>query len=108
MALYSRPSMDCMNGWLCHCIEQFVKYVHVVDYKILLQCTGKFVFVYLDDIIVFSNSDDEHLNNLKHVFQKCRRFGISLNPKKSSFVMQEGKLLGHVISKRESKYIQAE
>jgi hypothetical protein len=36
---------------------------------------------------------------LKQVFQKCRRFGISLNPKKSNFAMQEGKLLGHVISK---------
>jgi hypothetical protein len=59
----------------------------------------KFIVIYLDDITVFSNSDDEHLNNLKHVFQKCRRFGISLNPKKSSFAMQEGKLLGHVISK---------
>ena len=59
----------------------------------------KFIVIYLDDITVFSNSDDEHLNNLKHFFQKCRRFGISLNPKKSSFTMQEGKLIGHVISK---------
>jgi hypothetical protein len=36
---------------------------------------------------------------LKRVFQKCKRFGISLNPKKSNFGMQEGKLLGHIISK---------
>jgi hypothetical protein len=53
----------------------------------------------LDDITAFSKSDDEHLKHLKHVFQKCRRFGISLNPKKSNFTMKEGKLLGHVISK---------
>jgi hypothetical protein len=33
------------------------------------------------------------------VFEKCRRFGISLNPKKSNFGMQEGKFLGHIISK---------
>jgi hypothetical protein len=33
------------------------------------------------------------------VFQKCRKFGISLNPKKSNFVVQEGKLLGHIISR---------
>jgi len=32
------------------------------------------------------------------VFRKCRRFGISLNPKKSNFAMKEGKLLGHIIS----------
>jgi hypothetical protein len=29
---------------------------------------------------------------------KCRRFGLSLNPKKSLFVMKEGKLLGHIVS----------
>jgi len=35
---------------------------------------------------------------LKKVFRKCRRYGLSLNPKKSLFVMQEGKLLGHIVS----------
>ena len=30
---------------------------------------------------------------------KCRKFGISLNQKKSNFSLEEGKLLGHIISK---------
>ena len=29
---------------------------------------------------------------------KCRKFGISLKPKKSQFGLSEGKLLGHIIS----------
>ena len=58
----------------------------------------KFVVIYLDDIIVFSQSDDEHLKHLKQTFLKCRKFGLSLNPKKSHFVVQEGKLLGHLVS----------
>ena len=58
-----------------------------------------FLVVYLDDLTVFSNSDEEHLYHLKVVFQKCRKYGISLNPKKSLFSMDEGKLLGHIISK---------
>jgi len=58
-----------------------------------------FLVVYLDDLTVFSGSDDEHLHHLKIVFQRCRKFGISLNPKKSIFSMDEGKLLGHIISK---------
>ena len=45
----------------------------------------KFIVIYLDDITVFSNSYDEHLKHLKHIFWKCRRFDISLNPKKSIF-----------------------
>jgi hypothetical protein len=59
----------------------------------------KFIVIYLDDITVYSVSDDEHLKHLRRDFQKCRKFGISLNPKKSNFGMEEGKLLGHIISK---------
>lgn len=58
-----------------------------------------FLVVYLDDLTIFSNSDEDHLYHLKIVFQWCRKFGISLNPKKSLFAMDEGKLLGHIISK---------
>eukprot|EP00253_Pinus_taeda_P001901 PITA_01901 len=60
-----------------------------------------FLAVYLDDLTVFSNSDEEHLYHLKVVFQKCRKYGISLNPKKSLFAMDEGKILGHIISRDE-------
>lgn len=58
-----------------------------------------FLVVYLDDLTVFSSSDDEHLHHFRIVFQRCRKFGISLNPKKSLFAMDEGNLLGHIISK---------
>ena len=54
-----------------------------------------FLVVYLDDLTVFSGFDNDHLHQLRIVFQKCRKFGISLNPKKSLFAMDEGKLLGH-------------
>eukprot|EP00253_Pinus_taeda_P014837 PITA_14837 len=58
-----------------------------------------FLVVYLDDLTVFSKSDEEHMYHLKTVFQKCKKYGLSLNPKKSLFSMEEGKLLGHIISK---------
>ena len=57
-----------------------------------------FVVIYLDEIIVFSTSDHEHLKNLKQTFLKCRKFGLSLNIKKSHFDMAEGNLLGHIVS----------
>jgi hypothetical protein len=59
---------------------------------------NKFVVIYLDDITVFSKTDKEHCYHLKRVFLKCRRYGLYLNPKKSLFSMQEGKLLGHIVS----------
>jgi hypothetical protein len=41
-----------------------------------------FIMIYLDDITEFSDFDEQHLEHSKKVFQKCRKFGISLNPKK--------------------------
>jgi hypothetical protein len=58
----------------------------------------QFVVIYLDDITIFSRTDKEHCCQLKKVFLKCRRFGLSLNPKKYFFAMKEGKLLGHIVS----------
>ena len=59
----------------------------------------KFLAIYLDDITMFSRSDEKHLQHLEKVFLKCMKFRISLNPKKSHFSLEEGKLLGHIISK---------
>eukprot|EP00253_Pinus_taeda_P022655 PITA_22655 len=58
-----------------------------------------FLVIYMDDLTVFSMSDKQHLDHLRQVFLKCRKYGISLNPKKSLFGLEEGKLLGHIISK---------
>ena len=59
---------------------------------------NKFVVVYLDDIIVYSKIRKEHIPHLKAIFERCRRYGISLNPKKIIFSMEEGTMLGFVIS----------
>jgi hypothetical protein len=58
----------------------------------------KFVVIYLNDITFYSQSDKEHCDHLRKVFLKCRKFGLSLNPKKSLFSMKEGKLLGYIMS----------
>jgi len=46
---------------------------------------GRFIVSYLDDITIFSKTGDEHLVHLRRVFEKCRKFRISLNPKKTLF-----------------------
>jgi len=58
-----------------------------------------FVVIYLDHITIFSKSDEEHLEHLKKTFEKCRKYGISLNSKKSIFSLEEGKLLGNIVSR---------
>eukprot|EP00253_Pinus_taeda_P008794 PITA_08794 len=59
----------------------------------------EFLVVYLDDLTPFSKSDQKHLKHLRQIFMTCRKYGISFNPKKSLFGLEEGKLLGQIISK---------
>jgi transposase InsO family protein len=60
---------------------------------------GKLIEIYQDDLTVFSKDGKTHIGHLKQVLERCREFGISLNPAKSVFGVTEGKLLGHIISK---------
>ena len=53
---------------------------------------GYFIVIYLDDITIYSRTDEEHLAHLRKVFEKCRKYGLPLNPKKTLFGLQEGKL----------------
>jgi hypothetical protein len=49
---------------------------------------GKFIGIYLDNITVYLVFDEEHLKHFRRDFHNCRKFGISLNPKKSNFGME--------------------
>jgi hypothetical protein len=60
---------------------------------------NKCVVVYLDDVTVYSKNREEHIQHLTQIFERCRKYGISLNPKKTIFSVEEGKLLGHIISR---------
>ena len=48
----------------------------------------------------FLKGRGEHAFHLRQIFERCHKYGISLNPKKCVFVVMEGKLLGHIVSKK--------
>ena len=58
-----------------------------------------FVIVYLDDVTMFSKNRSNHISHLRKVLECCRKFGISLNPKKTIFSVIVGIFLGFVVSK---------
>jgi hypothetical protein len=45
----------------------------------------KLIDMYHDDLIVISKKGDQHIQHLRTIFQRCKEYGISLNPKKSIF-----------------------
>lgn len=55
--------------------------------------------VYLDDIVVFSVSLQEHMINLEKVFKRLRESNFKIQMDKSEFLKLETSYLGHVISK---------
>ena len=48
-----------------------------------------FMKLFLDDFSVYSDTST-HLEKLRKCFEKCREFGISLNPKKNMFLVHSG------------------
>ena len=60
--------------------------------------TSDFVSVYLDDVIVFSETLEDHIAHLKAVFDRFRSAGLMLNPGKCKIVHDEVEYLGHVVT----------
>ncbi len=56
-----------------------------------------FLFCYLDDILVFSSSPDEHNDHLHVLFQRLVENGLTVNFKKSQFFLDKVNFLGHTI-----------
>ena len=54
--------------------------------------------VYMDDMIVKSRDKANHVAALQRFFERIRQFKLRLNPKKCTFGVTSGKLLGHIVS----------
>jgi hypothetical protein len=69
--------------------------------EVLKDFIGKFVIVYLDEILIFSKTEAEHLEHLAIVMRKLHQEKLLINMKKSSFMKIELIYLGFVISANE-------
>lgn len=69
----------------------------VMDH-VLRDLQHKVCLVYMDDIIIFSTTLEEHIKNLRSVFQKLREAKFKVQLDKSEFLCKEVEFLGHVIT----------
>ncbi|MGL5708157.1 MAG: RNase H-like domain-containing protein, partial [Aeromonas sp.] len=58
----------------------------------------RFVAVYIDDIIIYSKTEEEHKEHLQHVLGILKKAGLKLNDRKCQYFCKELKILGHKVS----------
>ena len=70
----------------------------------LMECvlrglTWQIALIYLDDVLVYSRTFDDHLQHLRLVFDRFRTAGLKLKPSKCHFGQKQVNYLGHVITR---------
>ena len=79
---------------LCNAPSTFQRLMECV----LRGLTWQIALIYLDDVLVYSRTFEEHLKHLRLVFDRFREAGLKLKPTKCNFGQSRVNYLGHVIT----------
>ena len=66
--------------------------------KMFMEFLDKFMVVFIDDILVFSKTKEEHADHLRLVLQKFKEHKLYAKRSKCEFWLKEVSFLGHVVS----------
>ena len=96
-------TMGLLSFWECEHMPFGITNAPATFQRLMESCLGELhlnlCIIYLDDIIVFSQTPEEHLHRLKVVFNKLKAAGLKLKPSKRDLFKQQINYLEHVISK---------
>jgi len=79
---------------LCNAPSQFARIMELV----MSGLTYDICLVYLDDILVFSKTFEEHCDWLSTIFDRLERYTLKLKPTKCHLFQRKVKFIGHVVS----------
>ena len=65
--------------------------------RVLTGLQYKSVLVYVDDVIIYSRSFEQHLVDVEAVMERLEQAGLTCKLKKCDFGVQQCEFLGHVI-----------
>ena len=74
-------------------------YFQLLIDKVLMGCSS-FALGCLDDIIIFSKTEEEYLQHLEEIFVRLRKFELKMKHEKCSFFKKHIQYLGHLVSER--------
>jgi hypothetical protein len=66
--------------------------------KVLMEFLDKFMVAFIDDILVFSKTEEEHAEHLRLVLQKLREHKLYAKQSKCKFWLKKVSFLGHIVS----------
>nr|GEZ81313.1 reverse transcriptase domain-containing protein [Tanacetum cinerariifolium] len=85
-----------MSFGLCNALGTFQRCIMAIFHDMI----EKTMEVFMDDFLVFGNSFSTCLTNLEKMLKRCEDTKLALNWEKSHFMVKEGIVLGHKISKK--------
>ncbi|GFW15374.1 transposon Tf2-6 polyprotein [Trichonephila clavipes] len=77
-----------MQFGLCNAVSTFLRFVDEVSRGL------NFIYAFIDDILVASTSEAEHIQHLRLLFQRLDQYGLSINPYKCTFGVPTLNFLG--------------
>lgn len=66
--------------------------------SVLRDLINKICVVYLDDILIFSTSLQEHIDSIRQVFNRLEKAGLKIQVDKCNFLKKETEYLGHILT----------
>ena len=61
---------------------------------------GKFMEIYIDDVVVKSQTFDDHIDYLKQTLQRMRKYNLKMNVLKCAFGVSNGNFLGFLVHQK--------
>ena len=83
--------------WTPFGLSQVPAYFQLLINQVLMG-SSKFAMGYLDDIIIFSNNEIEHLRHIEEIFTRLECFGLKMKREKCDFFKKHIQYLGHLIA----------
>ena len=99
---YTAFTVGTLGFFQCECMPFRLCNTPATFQRLMTNCLGELNYsiylVYLDDVVIYSSTQEEHIECLRAVFECFRLHGLKLKPLKCEFFEEKIEYLGHSIS----------
>ena len=101
---YTAFMLDSMGLYECESVPFGLCNAPPTFQRLMLNCLGElnltYCLIYLDDVMIFSQTEEDHLERIHAVFDHLREHGLKLKPSKCDVFQTEINYLAHHVSKK--------